>query len=193
MDDERLRDLLSELERWESRKNYLYLDTATPPNVTTGIGCLLRDSAAAMALPWVVAPAGRPATRAEIAADFARVREMRGGMPAHLYQARGGALVVYLPDEAVTALALKRLRLALAWLRRLCPGFDDFPRPAQDVLVDMIWNLGAGALRKFTRMLGACNRGDWLTAAKESRVSTSRESRNAWRAQRFLDAAREAA
>jgi hypothetical protein len=183
-------DVLAELEHWEERTNYLYLDNATPANVTVGVGCLLRSPVAACDLPLLVAPTGRRATEDEKTREFLRVKAMQGGRPARTYQARDPALVLYLSDDDVTALAMRRLDRALMDLEALLPGFSDYPEPAQDCLIDLRWNLGLGNSKKglvsFHDLLGACRRGDWATAARECHVSTSRESRNLWRAQRFI-------
>ena len=189
--DESLRRIVVDLERWEGRTNYLYQDGANPPNVTVGVGCLVRSPVAAVALPLLVAPTGRPATDTEKSAEFARVSAMPGGRHAHLYQAQAPALVLYLQDEVVTALAVQRLRdIFLPGLRQLCSKFDAFPEPAQACLIDMAWNLGLAGLRKFPLLLGACDALDWPAAAQQCHVSTSSFNRNAWRASRLIEAAR---
>jgi GH24 family phage-related lysozyme (muramidase) len=198
--DERLKAILAELERFEGRTAFLYNDSANPPNRTIGVGCLVKDVAAARALPFRNVTAGRPATVDEITAEFARVAAMPGSLPASKYRAQGGAAVLELGEEEVTALGVAKLRdKFLPGLRGLCPGFDEFPQSAQSVLIDMAWNLGIGGpatashrangLHGFPTMIAACNKGDWATAAKHSHVSTSREARNAWRAAQLLAAA----
>jgi GH24 family phage-related lysozyme (muramidase) len=197
--DERLRQILLDLEKFEGRTVYLYNDNATPPNRTIGVGCMLKDAAAACLLSFRNTGAGRAATAAEIAAEFARVAAMPGGWVARRYQAEAGAPVIELGDDDVTALGIAKLRNEfLPGLLTVCPGFEDFPQPAQSALIDMAWNLGLGApataahkasgLRGFPSLLAACNGGDWATAARQSHVATSRDDRNAWRAAQFLAA-----
>ena len=197
--DDRLKQILVELERFEGRKSFLYNDSASPPNRTIGVGCLIKDAASASQLPFQNVTAGRLATPAEITADFSRVAMMPGSLPAKSYRAQPGTPVLELSDDAVTALGVSKLRdQFLPGLRDLCPGFDDFPLSAQSVLIDMAWNLGLGAaatatrkatgLHGFPSLIAACNKGDWATAAKQSHVSTSRDERNAWRAQQLLAA-----
>jgi hypothetical protein len=189
--EEALARIVAELERWESRTNYLYQDSADPPNVTIGVGCLVRSPVAAVELPFVAAPTGRPATDAEKSAEFARVSAMPGGRHAHYYQARPPSLVLYLEDGEVTALAVSRLReVFLPGLRDTFQRFDAFPEPAQAALIDMAWNLGIAGLCKFQLFLGACNALDWPSAAQQCHVSSSRYTRNAWRAAKLLEAAR---
>jgi len=189
MNDDELRDVLAELEHYEGREHQMYLDGDKPPNVTIGVGCLLSSVTKAQALPFHHVSNGQRATAAEIATDFFRVQSMRGGLPAHAYH---GPLA--LSDEAVDELAFSRLRATIAGLRELCPGFDGFPAPAKCGLLDLGWNLGTGpypGLEGWPNLLKACNAipPDWATAAKESHCSTSREARNAYRADCFLAAA----
>jgi hypothetical protein len=198
--DDGLKQILAELERFEGREPFIYNDSASPPNRTIGVGCLLKDATVASQLPFQNVTAGRLATPAEITADFARVAAMPGALPARSYQARPGTPVLELSDDAVTALGVSKLRdQFLPGLRDLCPGFDDFPLSAQSVLIDMAWNLGLGTaatashrasgLHGFPSLIAACNAGDWATAAKQSHVATSRDERNAWRAAQLLAAA----
>jgi GH24 family phage-related lysozyme (muramidase) len=194
--DERLTQILADLERFEGRKAYVYNDNAVPPNRTVGVGCMLKDAATACLLPFRNTSAGRSATREEIAADFARVEAMPGGLAASRYQGPPG---IELSDDDITSLGIANLRNEfLPGILALCPSFDDFPQPAQSALIDMAWNLGLGAARTathkatglhgFPSLLAACSRGDWATAAKESHVATSRDERNAWRAAQFTAA-----
>ena len=197
--DDQLKKILADLERFEGRTSYLYNDNAAPPNRTIGVGCLLRTADAACLLPFRNTTAGRPATKAEIAAEFARIAAMSGSLPASRYRAPAGTDVIELSDDDVTGLGVSKLRDEfLPQLQSMCPGFADFPEPAQSALIDMAWNLGLGAaatathkatgLHGFPSLLAACNRGDWATAAQQSHVSTSRDERNAWRANQFLAA-----
>lgn len=196
MTDDQLRQVLTDLETFEGRVPYIYNDNATPPNRTVGVGCLLKDAAAAGVLPFKNLTAGRSATSDEIASDFARVAAMPGGLLARRYQ---GLPSIQLGDDDITALAITKLRTEfLPGLLGLCPGFDNFPEPAQSALIDMAWNLGLGApatpthratgLHGFPSLIAACNRADWATAATQSHVATSRDDRNAWRAAQFLKA-----
>ena len=48
--------------------------------------------------------------------------------------------------------------------------------------------LGIGGLAKFVKLRSAIAARDWKVAAAEGQVSGGRKDRNAWRAERFLDA-----
>ena len=49
--------------------------------------------------------------------------------------------------------------------------FEDFPEEVQEVLVNMMFNLGRPRLSKFKNMRAALNIGDWKLAAIEGRDS----------------------
>ena len=162
----------------------MYVDTRG--HVTTGIGHLLRDANAALALPWLHRATGAPATPAEIHAAFARVAAQPAGQHASRYQ---GVSDLVLPPNLPRDLAGMRLeREFLPGIRRLCPGFDGYPQPAQRALVDMAYNLGVGGLARFKNMLQACERGDFAAAAGECNRRTCRDDRNEATRELFLAA-----
>lgn len=201
MDDAKLREVLRDIERWEGCVAHLYLDHRGNP--TIGLGCLIGDSVSFEVLPLMCSVGGvvRRATTDEKRAEFARVRAMDFSerLPARYYRALPPAPILYLEDADIDELAFRRLHVALAGLRRLCPGFDGFPAPAQSCLMDLAWNLGVGrqardgakatGLSAFRKLLAACNREDWRAAADECAVSSSRPARNAWRREMFIRAA----
>ena len=49
--------------------------------------------------------------------------------------------------------------------------FEDFPGEVQEILVNMMFNLGRPRLSKFKKMKAALEKGDWKEAAKEGRDS----------------------
>ena len=49
--------------------------------------------------------------------------------------------------------------------------FDDWPGEVQEILVNMMFNLGRPRLSKFKNMHAALNKEDWVEAAKEGRDS----------------------
>lgn len=186
MTDDELRPNLAELAQWENRVGWLYLDTKGNP--TIGVGCLIASVDAYARLPLVKAD-GTPATGAEKAADFLRVRSMPAGLSAERY--RGG---LTLPEVGVDALGFECLRETIAGLKRWFPGFDGYPLPARQGLLDLGWNCGVGAkypgLGAWVHLKTACNLvpPDFGAAAGECTTTSSREARNAWRVQRFLAA-----
>lgn len=191
MTPDQLDTLVANLRRFEGSVPWMYRDNADAGNVTVGIGVLLASERDAVALPFRNTKAGRGATETEIAQAFAHVRSLPAGMSAGYYR---GDRPIELPDEEVTALAVRRLNdVFLPGLARLMgpsspdgdSRFDLAPWPAQQALVDLAWNLGLTGLAKFQRLLAAVRAGAWSSAAVESHVSTSRKERNDWRAEMF--------
>jgi len=186
--DDELRPNLTELQQWENRVGWLYLDTKG--NVTIGVGCLITSVDQAVALPLVNLVTMLQATDAEKVADFTRVRSMPKGLAYGRY--RGGLV---LTEDGIDRLGLERLRETIDGVRRWFPGFDGFPLPARQSLLDLGWNCGVGAKRPglgaWVGLQRACNTipPDFTAAAGECSTTSSREARNAWRAARFLAAA----
>lgn len=50
-------------------------------------------------------------------------------------------------------------------------AFEDFPTEVQEILVNMMFNMGRTRLSKFKKMNAALLEGDWQEAAKEGRDS----------------------
>jgi lysozyme len=59
------------------------------------------------------------------------------------------------------------LDIAIKDARNLMPCFDSLPEAAQEVLVNMAFNLGLIHLSTFDNMLNAMAQHDWLMAAEE--------------------------
>ena len=51
------------------------------------------------------------------------------------------------------------------------PYFEDFPDEVQEILVNMMFNMGRPRLSKFKKMNAALKKEDWVEAAKEGRDS----------------------
>jgi hypothetical protein len=85
---------LPKLKVFEGNVGYMYLDTATPPNVTVGVGEMLPNAAAAQKLAFVRRPDPTakppvlpgPATADEIKADFDNVTKQAGAKASGYYK-----------------------------------------------------------------------------------------------------------
>ena len=51
--------------------------------------------------------------------------------------------------------------------KKVFPNLDTLPEEAQEVIVNMCFNMGAPILSKFKKFIGGVNSGDWNTAAVE--------------------------
>ncbi len=179
------RALCSEILKWDGYRRDMSVDARG--NVITGVGHFLANARAALALPWKHRATGLPATGHEIWAAFEQVRAQAAGHGAPAHQ-RASDLV--LPAGFAIDLAIRRLeRELLPGLRRLCPGFDAYPLPAQRALVDMAYNLGVARLSKFSNLIAACVQRDFRKAARYCHRWTSRAGRNEATRNLFLDAA----
>ncbi len=173
--------------RWEGAVPWMYRDSLG--YCTVAIGNLVHNATDAAALAFIVAnESGRPATKAEVTADFSRVMGLAKAMPAKEYRAPSGPRVE-LADNSVTDLTIGRLRDEfIPGIVKLCPAFESFPFPAQQALLDISWNAGLHGLESFGHMLAAVDRRDWAAAAASCHRKTSREERNQWTSERFLSA-----
>jgi hypothetical protein len=97
-----------------------------------------------------------------------------------------------LPADVRNQLAVDRLtREFLPGLRRMFPGFDAYPEPAQRALVDMAYTLGVKGLEvRFPKLVAACRSNNFSLAAAQSSRSSARAERNATTRSHFLEADR---
>lgn len=184
-----IEDELAILPRWESRCNWLYLDNATPiPNATTGIGNLVPNLTAMLAMPWQTT-AGI-ATVPEITAEWNRVKMMRGGLVASAYKI---PTCLTLTNAFIDQMVTTKLTEFDADLAHDFPGYATFPDSVKTRLLDMEWNLGDAKLRgSYPHFDAAVDSQNWALAAQECGRNTSQAAfhgRNMWTAQGFLEAA----
>jgi hypothetical protein len=196
--------LYQDIQRWEGVILHMYLDTHDPPLVTVGTGNMLPTVAAAQALPFVNASTHKPATKEEIAAAYHAIAAMKGGMPARRYRRTPS---IELTTQKSKELAISRLTSEfIPGIRKMLPGFDSYPLPAREALIDIAYNAGVGddarvvhgkrhkasGLHAFRHLREAVTAGDWLAAAGACHRSSSRPDRNAWTRALFEEAARTA-
>lgn len=177
---------MDDLIQHEGMTTWMYCDVRG--FVTIGIGNLVKTPDAAAALPFHHLGNGSDATDEEKRASWAFVNDaFTKGKSAHYYRSLTS---LRLTEAFAIELAEQRLEEDfLPGIKRLMHDFEEYPLPARRALVDMAYNLGVGGLAHFHNMISACLERDWATAAKECHRSTSRESRNAWTSQMFIDAA----
>ena len=73
--------------------------------------------------------------------------------------------------ERVTEAFQADLDIAINECKVLYDKWDQFPGEVQEILVNMMFNLGRPRLSKFVRMRENVNKGDWKSAASEMRSS----------------------
>jgi GH24 family phage-related lysozyme (muramidase) len=173
--------VLPSLSQHEGIFSFLYLDQRGNP--TCAMGRLVPNVAASQQLPW------QPNDALTIGSDYNIVSAMPAGKVAVYYEE---ATICRLPDGWAEQDAAQRLETEfLPPLRAMfAPGvFDGFPLTVQMALMDMIYNIGAGGLRKYVHMLAACSGGNWTGAAAECHRNGISEQRNEWTVSQFQAAA----
>jgi GH24 family phage-related lysozyme (muramidase) len=82
---------------------------------------------------------------------------------ASFLTAKAGRLA--LRDPQIDSLLSSDILLTLTNVRKLAPNFDQLPFPAQEVVVDLAFNLGPGGLRQFRDFRESLALGNWRQAA----------------------------
>ena len=163
--------------QWEGSIPHLYQDTRGL--ITVGIGNLTNTLAEAQALPFVNTATGNPATAAEIETNFNAVRRMTAGLRASRYRQNPS---IELSEDVIDQLAARRIEEEfLPAVRDAFSGFDGYPLAAKEVIVDIAYNVGANAIRRWSNLIAHCEAHDWRSAATETEVRSSSASRNNWR------------
>lgn len=174
-----LDDAAAQVEVFEGKVPWLYRDMRG--NVTCGVGKMLANMEAALALPFYTAE-GKPATAAQIESDWKRVM----GMPfsakyAAAYYRCANSLM--LEDEDIDSMLVEVLRTCDGELATEFAAYAEFPACVKMALLDMDYNLGSTKLRTtYPKFNAAVNAKDWLTAAAECQRQGISEERNAWTA-----------
>ena len=160
------RTLRENLIRYEGDVRHMYLDSEG--HVTIGVGHLVRDLAAALALNLVVGKTGAIATDAQITIDYEAVKKQWKSDTAAPYYKKYTQLIM--KKVEVNRLTNKHINKFYSELKRLYPDFDDYSTEVRLALLDMIFNLGMTKLRNlFPKLNKAVKAKKWAEAAAESR------------------------
>lgn len=81
------------------------------------------------------------------------------------------ARVKSLSNKDVDALLKLDIMKAIVIARRNVKNFDNLPHDVRLIVVDLAFNLGESAFRKFKKTIAACERHDFMTMAHELRNS----------------------
>ena len=185
---------LPQLKIFEGSIPFMYVDSTG--NVTVGVGNMLPTAAAAQNLAFQRRPdptanppvtVARPATAAEILADFNNVARQPQGQTAGFYRQ---FTKLDLPDAAIDSLLDTRVTEFCVGLTAAFPGFPQYPDEVSAALFDMAFNLGLTKLTgEFPKFCAAVKRRDWVTASAQCRRNGIQESRNTWTKAQFDKAA----
>ena len=151
-------------ESFEGAVPWLYSDIKGL--VTIAIGNLVDPVSAALTLP-LRRPDGSPATRAEIAAEWARVKN--DPKCATLgYRYAETITTLRLTDDGVAEVVGAKLRELDAAMRRRFPAFETWPAEAQLATLSMCW--ACGPAFAFPVLASALARRDFSAAARNCHI-----------------------
>lgn len=167
-------EIIERTRQHEGAIPWMYLDTKG--YVTVGIGHLLLTPHSAAVLEWAIV--GQPAL------EWATVqRSTRGKLPGFYKRLTTSRM----SGEGMSQLCRLDLQIKAASLVELFPLADTLPASAQAALLDIHYNV-AGGIMTFPRLRAAITRGDWVTAARESRRPELSADRNNSTAALFIAA-----
>ncbi len=174
-------DIQADTTRWEGRISHMYLDTVA--KVTVGVGKMLPDATAALALGFVRRDSGAKATADEIKRDYLAVAAQPKGQLAGSYKK---FTQLDLPEAAIDALLKTVVDAFVADLAKRYAGWAGLPAQAKRALLDMCFNLGPGGLAAFARLKAAVDARNWDSVAKECFRNGIAQVRNDWTRDLFL-------
>lgn len=170
--------IYSNLVRFEDDIPYLYVDSTG--HITIGIGTMIPNLDRAYSLGLRKAN-GELATQAEISAEFSRLQELarqnNNNLRATAYQA---ATSLYLNEQERKGLLAEHVQNDRGNLRNLFDNFESIPFAGQIALHNMMYNLGYGDFRGYNNFREAIRTRAYDVAARESRISTADDKRNAY-------------
>ena len=79
----------------------------------------------------------------------------------------GAAVGTPVSEERVNAVFESDVAKFVSESKKVFPNLDELPEEAQQVIVNMCFNMGAPRLSKFKKFIAAVNDGNWSTAAVE--------------------------
>jgi len=159
----------------EGALGHMYLDTVGL--VTVGVGHMTPNAEAAQKLEFIVRSNGSAATSEQIAADYVSVSRQQKGMLAPHYRPFTS---LDMTEAAIQDLLSADLAEVEAGVRARFAGYDEYPEPAQEALLDMAFNLGvAGLAGHYPHLKAAAEARDWATCAAQCHRNGISDDRNA--------------
>jgi lysozyme len=70
-------------------------------------------------------------------------------------------------EERVNAVFDSDVEIYISEAKKVFPNLDSLPAEAQEVIVNMCFNMGAPRLSKFKKFIAAVNESNWITAGVE--------------------------
>jgi hypothetical protein len=169
---------------YEGKVSHFYLDTEGL--VTIGEGCQV-ELPEALTLP-LQDKNGTPATQSAIEEDWKYVQAQPKGLSAAHYVWSG---TLFLSDDAITALAMKRVDAIDAAMHKVFPQFDTWPDCCKIAMMEVPWGDGNLTLSKWPHLKSAGLAKNWGMCAQECEWSDPLgiyAARNLGRKQLFMEA-----
>ena len=178
-----LEELKERLREHEGVVPNLYLDTLGL--VTCGVGHMIPNANAMAGIPMVRSDSSE-ASLADKVTEWYRVKHLEPARLPAYYEAN---TTLRMTPGAITSLQDNDVDGFRQGLRSSLPGFDAFPEPAQEALLDMAFQLGArGLVDKFPHLVASVKARDWKTCAAECHRAGIQDWRNAATADLFRHA-----
>ena len=158
----------------EGSIDHMYLDTVG--KVTVGVGNMLPNAEAAIALGFLQRSDDAPASADQIGQEYEGIFCRMPGQYAASYRPYTN---LYLPEEAINNLLDTRIGDFQAGLEKSFPNYPGYPEAVKQALMDMAFNLGnAGLVKKFPSLTKAARNEDWSECAAQCHRRGISASRN---------------
>jgi hypothetical protein len=173
--------ILKDLEHFEGNIPHMYRDTKG--FVTVGVGKMLPDVGEAQKLAFVVRATKRPATREQIAADFAKVKAQPWSKDTDADDYDSDLDLPQLEIDRILKVIAQRSAEEVAARYK---GFNQYPVQVKQALIDMRYNMNANMdkflqLNRYTELAYQTGAGrDWELAAQHSHRKDVGGERNDW-------------
>lgn len=170
------KEVIDRYKRFEGYANHLYLDG--PGIVTIGIGCALSN---ALSLDKMVFFHKRDNLIASLNEKISEYNVIKLSSPNQKIEHYKILTQLYTSDDEIMRLFEFRLQDKLSTLRKQFRFYDNLHKNAQEVMLDMAYNLGVSGLHmKFPRFCIALENKNYRQAAIESHRNNIQEERNKW-------------
>lgn len=169
---------------------YMYLDTAKPKSkVTIGYGKMLPSAEYAATIPFLID--GKSASANQIKQDWYTVYNSVSGINSYSASHFKEMTKVRITKETAKKLTLNHIKKNISDLRRIFPDFDSYPIPAQEAMLDMVYNLGIKGknIKSFPTLSKHIKDRNFVGAARESNRPQLSPTRNKHVKDLFLKAA----
>lgn len=155
---------------------YMYLDTVG--KVTVGVGNMLPNSDAAVALPFVDRDSGEAASEELIIDEFENLSKQEFGQSFGA-SAFSHFTSVGLTDDGINELLDSRIAEFETGLKGNFEDFDTYPDDAKIGIMDMAFNLGVhGLMSKFPTFVKGVKSENWKLCAEQCRRRGISDHRN---------------